>query len=1399
MLFALISLTIFSGLLSFPNASAAGLPLTVGNVQFSINDFGVITNEISWKWVTQTHFVYKSYLTIAHSAYPVGGGSTDVANGYGSGTGDFTVDEPSVYIQSDTVQEIYSSFTQTGVTGVSNDLKIYQKAFSKENENWAILMWKLENIYGTDINDLRVGMNFRTRIDDSPGNDLDAWNAADSMYYIEDTATGNNFMGFASADLNVPMNHYHGTEAGKAGAVDPADDKTLQTALMTNQVFGTPVEISTMVGWEVGTLPAGANVTLPLVISFGTRYQDLSWATTKAREFLVLQSIGLDLTEIQDFHSTDNVKIEIYNHGDMTVSASDIYLTPNGFDIWDTGIWSNTMIAPGEYSVYSLGPGESFASMEGGKIGLHYVTGFELDSVSFGQQGPAPDPLRDETIAKYWNGFNYSDEWVRDATPTLGARNDRPGRLDPPPVVLNEIGVNMNQPDDRFIELYYPGPVTRRLTGWTVVADSEYALPTVDLGPTSRYFVLRGSDFPINFAMDDGTATGDNVYLYDGTGRLVDMVGWSAPHVTGQTMDRVNDPVQWGFDSFNDPTSTEDGWRFGRSPTPQIIYMGPDQSKMVDVGQVAAYDVPLSYAGSSPDVLDITYASSLGWTTVITDALGAPLTDTDGDFIPDTGAMGVGSMRYLKVEVTAPMDPQSGNINTVYVTATSSVNPNLMVTLILRTTAVVPPYVVLNETADPETIWLEGTQVFPQETTITLNVTGAGTPLTWYVPQDTVFVIDNSGSMVWNDPLSLRFTGAKDYVDMMKIPDRAATVVFAGGAFLVNGRHLSWNYAGVKSDIDGILPPGGGTNIPGGMTIATDELIVYGDPGHVKVEILLTDGANSNPANDAVAIQEAQRAANEGIIIFTIGLLEGTGVNEFLLQQIAAITGGEYHRAPTAAALKDIYLGIFQQIMNIAGTKINDPMNPNPMIRDILPPYINYVPGTFRDQNGIPLPPDTITVNPDGSTTLDWDVDKIFINETWMAKFEVTSSLDGHVPVNVYPESRVNYTKWDNSTEMVSFPETLITVLVPEPVNPPILDVSADQNDVHLAWTIPGPNISHYLIYRSSNQRNFDFSSPWISTLSDPTPTRTDWTDMGAASPTPKEYYYAVRAVNTLGAKSITSNTVGKFTRSFDAGLNAFSIPLEPLVGNDIEWYASSIPNTVYIDWMDDSDHWVRHWTGGPLGRPGPLDAGEGFQIYTSAPSTFTFVGTPAAMIMYQEGMGAELNFRKGLTAQAIQDKVILYWRSTLGSFGYLIYRTNDRMAFHSTSLAPIASLGPGATSWIDSGAIASDAVWYYMVVPLKAGGKEGSSTYSTGVISVTYKEGHNSIGLPLKPYGLWTLDHYCEGILGTTGMAYMTFGVWKFHAREMPAGVYDPFIEQGEGYQLSVDGRATRYTYVGY
>ena len=128
-----------------------------------------------------------------------------------------------------------------------------------------------------------------------------------------------------------------------------------------------------------------------------------------------------------------------------------------------------------------------------------------------------------------------------------------------------------------------------------------------------------------------------------------------------------------------------------------------------------------------------------------------------------------------------------------------------------------------------------------------------------------------------------------------------------------------------------------------------------------------------------------------------------------------------------------------------------------------------------------------------------------------------------------------------------------------------------------------------------------------------------------------------------------------------------------------------------------------------------------------------------------------------------------------------------------------LATVGANTTSWRDDGAIAHAANWFYMIVTIDAEWKERSSTYSVGVHSVEFDVGHTSMGLPLKPIGIWTLDYYCESMPTVVGMAYLSDGVWRFHAKEMPAGVFDPFVEQGEGYQVSVDGRPSRFTFIGF
>ena len=1397
--FVLLLVAIPSALYFSPTSSAGSIFLSIGNVKYTIEDHGVITGGIGWPttFQPQTDITNNSYLTIHHDAYPSGGGNFDIASGYGIGTGDFTVVDENAWVQWETFQETYSSFTQTGVSGVSNDLYISQRAFSQEGEDWAIVMWRLLNIYGQDISDLRVGMNFRTMINNTPGDDIDHWNAADSIYYVEDGPTGTVLMGLASADPTFPVNHYYGNPSGMAGAVDPSDDRSLYESLMTNRLHGSADDMTCMVGWEVGTLPVDSYISLPLVIAFGATYQDIAEAVNRAKEFLVTQKRWLMITEIQDFSSTDNAKIEIYNGWEKTFSTSDLYLSPDGLTSWTAGVWSKSLISPFEYSVYSLGPGEAFPSLEGGLIGLHYSNGFMLDSVSFGQQGPPPDPLGDESIARHWTGDPVSDEWGRDPTPTFGVANDGMGILDPPPIVLNGVYFNANSSNDRFLEILYFGPGSVNTSGWTLVVDSQYVLPALTLNISNRFFVLRGEDFPADFDMDDGTLNGDNVYLYDELGRLVDMVGWSSAHTRGLSMARVDVASYWGFDGFNDTSSMTAGWIFGGSPMSHPIRLTPDQYERADLGGTVRYNISLGYFGSCADVLDITFSSTPAWETNIRDAVGNPILDHDGDTLPDGDLMLHGDTLDMMVRVTVPLGSEMWDMNVVYVTATSSVNANVSGTVILRTTAIVPPHIVANKSVEPDTVWLEGSPVFPQETTVTLNVTGSGAALEYFASQDTVFVIDNSGSMYHNDPTGLRLSAAKAYVDMMRTPDRAAIVMFASSAELVRGHHLTSNYTQVKANIDTIPPPGGGTDMASGLTTATIELVDYGHPDHTRIEILLSDGFSDIDA----AIVAADDAAAEGIVIFTIGLHSG---DSRLLRQIADITGGEYYHAPTADALEDIYLTIYHRSVEpegIAGKKIEDPAEPNPMVRDILPPHIHYIPGSFRDHNSNPCPPDVITINPDGSTVLDWDVEEILIQQSWIVKFEVTSSLDGYVPVGMYPDSRVNYTNWDNKNVTTPFPATFVDVLIPEPINPPTLGIDTDQSDVRLHWTKPGANVSHYLIYRALDQREFDFTNPYISTLTDSDngimPKRTTWNDTGAASSDPRECYYVIRAVGDLGTKSLTSNTVGKWTKSFDSGMNTFSLPLEPIGERSIVWYADSIPNTAYIDWMNDTGHWVRQWKGGPVSRTDPVEMGEGFEIYLSAPSTFTFVGSPASMIKYREGLGDSLDFRKGLIAAVFQDNVHLYWKPTPGAIGYRVYRSDNRTGLHDTSLEPIVTIG--SIFWKDLGAMSQSTNWYYMVVPIYEGGKEGSSTYSIGVFAMEYQSGSDTFALPLEPEEVHSLDWYCDNIPNVVGIVHLMKGYWRLHAREMPEGVYDAEAGQGEGYQISFYGGTTSYTFIGH
>jgi hypothetical protein len=358
--------------------------------------------------------------------------------------------------------------------------------------------------------------------------------------------------------------------------------------------------------------------------------------------------------------------------------------------------------------------------------------------------------------------------------------------------------------------------------------------------------------------------------------------------------------------------------------------------------------------------------------------------------------------------------------------------------------------------------------------------------------------------------------------------------------------------------------------------------------------------------------------------------------------------------------------------------------------------------------------------------------------------------------------------------------------------------------NVRLDWNASeSPNVTHYLIFRSENQTDFDFSTPIYDTSFDLDPLRTNWTDFGAANAVaPPEYYYVVQAVNEQGLKSITSNTAGKWTKQFKVGLNAFSVPLEPLEETNISWYADNIPNATFVRWMNISGQWVTYHRGmGDSTKDTIAKMGHAYEMHLEKASIYSFCGYPGSMIRFAEGrVGDSISFRNGLKATVQNEDAILDWLGVGNISGYNILRSDKRNGLHNLSLQPVAEVNSSVTSWRDVNILGKGSEYYYTVIPVNMSGGLGSSTYSIGVFARNYSDGSDNFSLPLKSRTLQSIDWYCDSIPNVVGMAYMISEVWRFHAIEMPSGTYDSMVQLSVGYQVSISGlQSERFIFIGW
>lgn len=194
---------------------------------------------------------------------------------------------------------------------------------------------------------------------------------------------------------------------------------------------------------------------------------------------------------------------------------------------------------------------------------------------------------------------------------------------------------------------------------------------------------------------------------------------------------------------------------------------------------------------------------------------------------------------------------------------------------------------------------------------------------------DIMLVLDTSTSMLAEDFRPNRFEAARevaaDFVQG-RISDRIGLIVFAGKAFTQTP--LTLDYAFLLDMLEevstGIIEDG--TAI--GTAVATAVNRLKDTEAESKVVILLTDGQNNRGEVDPVTA--ADLAAALGVRIYAIGVgtygeapytvntpfggsrrqMIPVEIDEDMLQSVSAKTGGQYFRATSKTALRDIYARI---------------------------------------------------------------------------------------------------------------------------------------------------------------------------------------------------------------------------------------------------------------------------------------------------------------------------------------------------------------------------------------------------------------------------------------------------------------------------------------------------------
>jgi Mg-chelatase subunit ChlD len=192
-------------------------------------------------------------------------------------------------------------------------------------------------------------------------------------------------------------------------------------------------------------------------------------------------------------------------------------------------------------------------------------------------------------------------------------------------------------------------------------------------------------------------------------------------------------------------------------------------------------------------------------------------------------------------------------------------------------------------------------------------------------PLDIIFVLDNSGSMIKNDPMFITRKVVTNFIGALREGFRLGMVIFDQDARLVEPLTVMTTPEATNrflKNLDKIDYQGQFTNSPAGVERALYELKKSGRKEARKVIILLTDGiVDTGDRNQDLEAEKwlkehlTQESQKLGVRIFGIAFTDNADFR--LMQILASKTDGEYFRAYSAKDIPDVFSKIIEIITAI--------------------------------------------------------------------------------------------------------------------------------------------------------------------------------------------------------------------------------------------------------------------------------------------------------------------------------------------------------------------------------------------------------------------------------------------------------------------------------------------------